>query len=92
MADENKYSSWIELLKTVTSIKVLLKKLNVTPQTEGRFWQDLLALLQSEEAPFDCQIVQRPTLKLAKLLILVIFMLPSNSLLISKLILFGMNP
>lgn len=53
MADENKYSSWIELLKTVTSIKVLLKKLNVTPQTEGRFWQDLLALLQSEEAPFD---------------------------------------
>lgn len=42
---------WFKALKTVTDINVLIRTLDLTPQTQAEFWQKLLALLKSEKAP-----------------------------------------
>lgn len=42
---------WFKALKTVTDINVLIRTLDLTPQTQAEFWQKLLALLKSEETP-----------------------------------------
>lgn len=42
---------WFKFLKTVTDISVLIKSINLTPQTEAIFWKKLLALLKSEKSP-----------------------------------------
>ena len=40
---------WLEFLKTITNLKVLVQMLNLTPENEERFWKDLLTLLKSQE-------------------------------------------
>lgn len=42
---------WLEFLKTITNLKVLVQMLNLTPENEERFWKDLLTLLKSQEHP-----------------------------------------
>lgn len=42
---------WLHYLKSITSLKVLINSLNLTPETEANFWKDLLATLRSEESP-----------------------------------------
>ena len=46
-----KNEKWLSSLKTLTNIKVLIKALGLTPQSEVKFWYDLLALLKSETGP-----------------------------------------
>lgn len=47
----NEQQKWFKALKTVTDINVLIKTLDLTPQTQAKFWEKLLALLKSEESP-----------------------------------------
>lgn len=42
---------WLEFLKTITNLKVLVQMLGLTPEKEERFWKDLLTLLKSQEHP-----------------------------------------
>ena len=42
---------WLEFLKTITNLKVLVQMLGLTPENEERFWKDLLTLLKSQEHP-----------------------------------------
>lgn len=51
MAATPEQIKWFKSLKTVTDISVLIKSLNLTPQTEAVFWKKFLALLKSEESP-----------------------------------------
>ena len=51
MAATPEQIKWFKSLKTVTDISVLIKSLNLTPQTEAIFWKKFLALLKSEESP-----------------------------------------
>lgn len=46
-----KNEKWLSSLKTLTNIKLLVKALGLTPQSETSFWRDLLALLKSERGP-----------------------------------------
>lgn len=47
----DKQQKWLKALKTITNINTLVMTLNLTPQTQAKFWEELLALLQSEENP-----------------------------------------
>lgn len=46
-------SQWIEKLKTVTEMQVLIKDLGLTPQTQKEFWKNLLALLKGQASPIS---------------------------------------
>lgn len=46
-----KNEKWLSSLKTLTNIKLLVKALGLTPQSEVKFWYYLLALLKSETGP-----------------------------------------
>lgn len=55
-----KNEKWLSSLKTITDIKVLVKALGLTPQSEISFWRDLLALLRSEKAPIKFSAGEEP--------------------------------
>lgn len=48
-------SQWIHLLKTVTEIQTLIKRMGLTPQTQKEFWKDLLALLKGQASPISLE-------------------------------------
>ena len=45
--------NWIESLKTLTEMSVLVRALGLTPQKEAEFWKQLLTYLKSETEPVE---------------------------------------
>ena len=45
--------NWIESLKTLTEMSVLVRALGLTPQKEAEFWKELLTYLKSETEPVE---------------------------------------
>jgi len=45
--------NWIESLKTLTEMSVLVRALGLTPQKEAEFWKRLLTYLKSETEPVE---------------------------------------
>lgn len=55
-----KNEKWLSSLKTLTDIKLLVRALGLTPQSEISFWCDLLALLRSEKTPIKFSAGEEP--------------------------------
>ena len=45
--------NWIESLKTLAEMSVLVRALGLTPQKEAEFWKQLLTYLKSETEPVE---------------------------------------
>lgn len=46
-------SNWLEALKTIQDIDILVKSMGLTSETIVDFWKDLLAVLHSEQTPLN---------------------------------------
>lgn len=44
-------TNWLEILKTITNLQVLIQALGITEENQQNFWKQLLALLKSQKNP-----------------------------------------